>query len=326
MNYNAPSQHAPSARHTFSRGFPRRVLLSVVATYAAVCAFVWLFQENFIYFPTRVYDTTPADVGLKYEDVTITAADGTTLAAWYIPFASPKGTILFCHGNAGNISDRLATIHALDALGYNVLIFDYRGFGASSGRPDEKGTYLDAQAAWKYLTQTLGEHPGRVILFGRSLGGAVAIHLAASLSETAQPAREPSPPTRAADSTSSTPAVTTTAAPAPIPGALVVESTFTSLEDIGRLHYPFLPVNLLLTYRYDSIRKILAVSCPKLFYHGADDELIPSSNGERLFAAAAEPKRFVNTPGNHNNSGFMYSDEHTDILATFLADALRPPQ
>lgn len=271
------------------RSVSRRVgrWVAVVAlTYLGVCVFITLLQSRLIYFPTRDYPVTPADIGLEFEDLTLETSDGVAIAAWYVPRLDPKGSVIFCHGNAGNISDRLHSIKLLHGLGLNVLIFDYRGYGRSKGRPTEAGTYEDAVATWQYLVEMRGESPDRVVLFGRSLGGAVAIELARRHT----------------------------------PAALIVESTFTSLVDVGRLHYPLLPVRLLLTYRYDSLDKVSQIKCPKLFIHGRDDELIPIDNGRRLFAAAAEPKQFLETPGGHNEAGFTYSMEFTDRLAAFIAD------
>ena len=247
-----------------------------------------LLQARLIYFPTRDYDSTPADVGLPFEDLTLLAGDGVAIAAWYVPHPEARGSIIFCHGNAGNISDRLLTVTLLHQAGYNVLIFDYRGYGRSKGRPSEEGTYLDAQAAWRHLSETLAEPAERIAIVGRSLGGAVAIELARRHT----------------------------------PGALVVESTFTSLVDVGRLHYPWLPVRWLLRYRYDSIAKVGHLGCPKLFFHGEDDGLIPLDMGRRLYEAAAEPKRFIETPGGHNSSGFTHSPDYAKQLATFLNEAL----
>jgi fermentation-respiration switch protein FrsA (DUF1100 family) len=266
----------------------KRLAAIVLLTYLGVCVLVALLQSRLIYFPTRGYPVTPADVGLTFEDLTLTTNDGISIAAWYVPHPEAKGTILFCHGNAGNISDRLHSIKVLQAMGMNVLIFDYRGYGRSTGRPSERGTYEDADAAWRYLTETRGQPPDRIVPFGRSLGGAVAIDLAKHHA----------------------------------PAALVVESTFTNLVDVGRLHYPLLPVRLLLSYRYDSVDKVPLIACPKLFFHGEDDSLIPIENGRKLFDAAADPKQFVTTPGDHNESGFTYSTEFTNRLEAFLETVL----
>ncbi|MFQ5414329.1 MAG: alpha/beta hydrolase [Phycisphaerae bacterium] len=266
----------------------RRLFVIAGGTYVGVCVILGFLQSRLMYFPSRGYPQTPRDVGLAFDDVTLETSDGVAIAAWYVPAASPNGSIIFCHGNAGNMADRLGDCAVLSGLGYNVLMFDYRGYGRSEGKPDEHGTYHDAAAAWAYLAGRRREPAARIIIFGRSLGGAVAIELAT---------RHP-------------------------PAALVVESTFTSMEDIARLHYPFLPVRLLLTYRYDSIAKVGRIPCPKLFIHATDDELIPLANGRRLFDAAAAPKAFVETPGGHNTGGYASAAAYTDRLAAFLDAAL----
>ena len=268
-----------------------RLIVIAALTYVGVCVVLGLVQSKLIYFPTRDYAATPADVGLAFEDLTLRTRDGVAIAAWYIAHGEPRGSVIFFHGNAGNMSDRLPTIQALHRLGLSVLLVDYRGYGRSEGKPSEKGTYEDADAAWRYLVETRGESPDRTVLFGRSLGGAVAIELARRRN----------------------------------PAALVVESTFTNLLDIGRLHYPLLPVRLILTYRYDSLSKVPRITCPKLFIHGIDDTLIPFENGRRLYDAAAEPKQFLETPGGHNEGGFMYSPAFVERLHRFLAGVLPIP-
>ncbi len=271
----------------------RRLALIVPATYLVVCLAVAIFQKHLIYFPQPGCDATPADVGLAYEDVSLTTSDGVSLAAWYVPAgpADAKGpaaaSVIFCHGNAGNISNRLHTIQVLHNLGMSVLIFDYRGYGLSKGSPSESGTYADAEAAWAYLTGERAVPPKRIILMGRSLGGAVAIELASRHT----------------------------------PGALVVESTFTRLADVAGVHYPLLPSSLLTVHRYDSIDKVPTIDCPKLFLHGRDDQLIPPRLGRSLYEAAAEPKRFIETPGGHNAAGFTWSQEYTNKLADFVREA-----
>ena len=279
---------APSVRRR--PGYPRvrRIVLIALATYVTVSILVGLFQRHLIYFPTREYESLPTDVGLAYEEVALTTEDGVTLAAWYVSHERSKGTVLFFHGNAGNISHRLHTLKLLNSLGYSVLIPDYRGYGRSTGTPSETGLYRDADAAWRYLVETKAEQANGIALLGRSLGGAVAVELASRHA----------------------------------PAALVVESTFTSLIAVGKQHYPLLPVGLLLRERYDSISRIDKVNCPKLFLHGRDDELIPIALGRSLFDAASEPKRFIETPGGHNEAGFAYSSEYTRELGTFLDEAI----
>jgi len=289
---DGPTDPAPSTRVVLRRRV-RRILIAglttAVAVFAVVCVVVFSLQARLIYFPDRDYWTTPDEVGLAYEDLTLTTEDGVSITAWHVPHDQPKGTVLFCHGNAGNIADRVGTLKSFHYLGYNVLIFDYRGYGHSEGKPTETGTYRDAEAAWRYLTETRGESPAGIVLFGRSLGGAVAIDLANRIT----------------------------------PAALIAESTFTSVVDIGKRQFPFLPVGLLCKHRYESIGKVSRIACPKLFLHGTEDELVPFENGRRLFEAAAEPKDFIQTPGGHNQGGFEYSREHTDKLQQWLDRTIR---
>ena len=269
-----------------------RIVIIIAAVYVAVCVLVYIFQARMIYFPSREYECSPADVGLDYELVALATSDGLKLSAWYIAHDDAIGSAIFCHGNAGNISHRLATIKALNRrMKLNVLVFDYRGFGQSEGRPDEPGLYKDAQAAWDYLVTTKGESSDRVVLIGRSLGGAVAIDLAKRHE----------------------------------PAALLVESTFTSLIGVAKAHYGLLPVDLLLRHRYESIDKIGDLRCPKLFFHGLDDSLVPFQQGRELFEAAGEPKQFIETPGGHNDAGFLYNDEYLEKTRVFLESVLSKP-
>ena len=284
---SSPQAPAPKASKPHRRPLRRLsllVLATVVTGYVAICVFLFLIQDRLIYFPEKRYGMTPADVRLEYEEVTLTTDDGVTLTAWYVPHPSPKATFLICHGNGGNMSDFYQTLKTLHRLGYSALIFDYRGYGRSGGTPSEEGLYRDAEAAWRYLVETRGQPPQRIVLLGRSLGAAVAIELASRHS----------------------------------PAALITECAFTSLVDIGRQEYPLLPVSLLCTERYESIRKVPRVGCPKLFFHGAADEIIPLTNGRRLFEAAAEPKGFVQTGGGHNTAGFEYDRASVELLRDWL--------
>ncbi len=267
---------------------PRRLLIIIASTYLVVVMFVGLLQSKLIYFPSKVIEATPSDVGLAFQDVKLTTADGVAISAWFVPCDGADTTVLFFHGNAGNNSHRVAELKTLHYLGFNTLIVDYRGYGLSQGHPGERGTYLDADAAWKYLTETRRIPANRIVIFGESLGGAVAIDLASRVS----------------------------------PGALVAQSTFTSLADVGSIHYPLLPVGLILQHRYESINKVGRITCPKLFIHTTDDSLIPLSNGKRLFEAAAPPKEFMQTPGEHNSGGFMYTNEHAAQMKAFIENVV----
>lgn len=267
-----------------------RLLVLALGTYAGVLVLVAMFQTRLIYFPDREYQGTPAEVGLHFEEVTLAADDGIQIAAWYIPVDAAKGTVLIAHGNAGNLSNCLPTIAIFHRMGLNVLAFDYRGFGSSEGRPTELGTYRDAEAAWSHLVTTRREPPERIVLFGRSLGGAVMIELARR---------------RAA-------------------AALITESAFTSMADVGQWHYPLLPVRWMLRHRYESITKVPQVRCPKLFVHPRDDSIVPFAMGQALFEAAADPKELLEVPGDHNDGGFETSPAFVAKVRAFIESQLAP--
>jgi fermentation-respiration switch protein FrsA (DUF1100 family) len=246
--------------------------------YVAIMALVFIGQKRMVYFPVKEISITPLDIGLAFEDVSLTTEDGTAISAWFIPADNERGVLLFCHGNAGNISHRLDSIRIFHDLGLSVLIFDYRGYGNSKGSSTEKGTYADAEAAWNYLTRERQYSPGRIILFGRSLGGSVASMLATRYR----------------------------------PAALIIESGFTSVPDLGKKLYPFLPVRLLSRYDYNTLMNVQRTDVPKLFIHSPDDEIIPYEHGRKLFEAAAGPREFLQIRGDHNygflNSGSSYID------------------
>jgi fermentation-respiration switch protein FrsA (DUF1100 family) len=247
----------------------------------------WLgrrFERRQMYFPDRVLEFTPAEINLSYRDIYLSTPDRIRIHAWWIPAEEARGSLIFCHGNAGNISHRLESIRIFNELGLNVLIFDYRGYGKSKGSPAEKGTYLDAEAAYDYLVRQLQIPPEEIIVFGRSLGGAVAIELA----------REK----KAA--------------------GLICEATFTSAEEMGREIYPFLPVKLLISNKYDSISKVGTIPVPKLFVHSRQDELVPFVQGEKLFRAAAPPKEFLEIRGGHGDGFLETADRYRSFLNEFL--------
>jgi uncharacterized protein len=243
--------------------------------YLCFGAMLFFNQSRMVYFPENEIITTPGEIGLAYEDVRFRAEDAILLAGWFIKNEQDKGTILFCHGNAGNISHRLASIEIFHRLGYSIFIFDYRGYGESQGKPTEKGTYLDAEAAWKYLTQEKHLMPSDIIIFGRSLGGAVGAWLADKKN----------------------------------PAACILESVFTSAKDMASAIYPFMPASLICRFDYNTLKAVKKINAPLLIIHSPDDEIVPFSHGRRLFDAAREPKAFLKLSGDHN-SGFMISGMH----------------
>lgn len=264
------------------------LLNAVIAIVLGVVALnVWMYfaQPAMVFYPTRDLDATPSDWGLAYEDVDLRAPDGVHLHGWYVPRTGSKRVVLFLHGNAGNISHRGDSIAIFHRLGLNVLIVDYRGYGQSSGKPSEAGLYRDALTAWRYLTDTRGIDAGHIIVFGRSLGGAVAAELATQVR----------------------------------PGALILESTFESARSMARAAFPVLSHLIVLRYRFDTHSRIQRVRCPVLVVHSAEDEIIPYYMGQRIFEAANQPKEMLTLRGDHN-MGFIESQpEYERALGAFLA-------
>ncbi len=263
------------------------LLLTVIVIYIALVVFVYFTQSNMLYFPqlpSRDLGSTPDRHGLAYEEVKLVTTDGVSLHGWFLPVANPRATLLFFHGNAGNISHRIDSLQVFHDLGLEILIIDYRGYGQSEGEPSEKGTYLDAESAWRYLTEEKKIPPRRILIFGRSLGAAVASHLARN--HEAQ--------------------------------GLILESAFLSVPDIAATRYPFLPMRLLSRFHYDNRRNLHAITMPVLIAHSRDDELIPYEHGRELFAAAREPKQFLQLRGGHNNGYSVAGKDYIRGLDRFI--------
>ncbi|MBM3359236.1 MAG: alpha/beta hydrolase [Betaproteobacteria bacterium] len=262
------------------------LLVMLGIAYLAVVVLVYLFQTNLVYFPQigREVAITPKVHGLQHEAVTIATEDGEKLSAWWVPAETARGAVLIFHGNAGNISHRLDYLVMFHRLRYSSLIIDYRGYGTSTGSPSEAGTYRDAEAAWRWLTDTRKVAPRDIVLFGESLGGGVASWLAARVS----------------------------------PRALVLASSFTSVPDLGAQVYPFLPVRWMSRFSYDSIAALRAVKAPVLVAHSRDDDIVPFSHGRRLFEAASEPKSFLEMRGGHNDGFIFVRREWVAELGAFL--------
>jgi len=269
--------------------------LAVVVSigYGILLAAVYLFQSRLLYFPNIAGtdpDLNPSRFGLQYEDVYFASTDGVRLHGWFVPAPNPRGILLFLHGNAGNITHRLDSIALFHALDLSVFIFDYRGYGKSSGRPGERGTYDDAAAAWKYLTRDRQPGTDQIVVFGRSLGASIGAELATHVK----------------------------------PAGLIIESAFTSVADIAAELYRFLPVRALVRFRYDTKSHIAGISCPLLVIHSADDEIIAVQHGQRLFAEAPEPKDYLEIFGDHNSGFLLSGSSYTEGLNEFLASTLGP--
>ena len=269
-------------------------LLVVVAVLAAALGLLWRFQRRLLYFPTPGPVPPAASVLPGAEDVTFETADGLRLAGWFVP--APPGdpadrvgrarpAVLVCNGNGGDRSMRAPLAAALSRMGLAVLLFDYRGYGGNPGHPTEEGLAADARAALGYLAGRPEVDPERVIYFGESLGAAVALRLA-----TERP-----------------------------PAALVLRSPFASLAEIGRRHYPVLPVSLLLRDRYDSAALAGRLDAPLLVVAGGRDQIVPAGHSRRLFDAAPQPKRLVVLDGaGHNDDELLAGPRLLAELRTFL--------
>ena len=244
-----------------------------------------------IFYPTRELVVTPDQAGLPFENANIAVATNDTLHGWY--FNSPDSTkdqseqrvVLFCHGNGGNISHRLETAQFLQELGASLLMFDYRGYGQSSGQHSETNLHEDAFACYQWLIDEKGWRPEQIVLFGRSLGGAVVVELA-SKARTA---------------------------------GIIVESSFTSIGDMGSRMFPWLPVRYLLKYDFASIDKISNLNCPVLVTHSPDDSMIPFEMGRELYEAAGEKARFVELEGDHNDLSYFQIDEYRAAVRSIVS-------
>jgi fermentation-respiration switch protein FrsA (DUF1100 family) len=243
-----------------------------LALAGAVLLAAYLFQDRLVFFPLQGMAADPNQAGLEYEDARIETTDGLLLHGWYVPARQGRGTVLFCHGNAGNVSHRLETLEIIHGLGFSCLIFDYRGYGRSQGKPSERGLYDDVLAAGRWLRREKGVGARDLVLWGRSLGAAVAAYAAAKED----------------------------------PAALILESAFTSVPEMGKKLYPFLPVKLIARIGFETGEHVAKVSCPVLVIHSPDDEIVPFEMGRGVFEAAPEPKRFMEIFGSHN-TGFLNS-------------------
>ena len=252
------------------------MLLSIITllliAYLGLGLVLYVRQPALIFSPTKNVPYNPAEIGLEYEKVQLRTPDHLVLSGWYIPAKDAQFTLLLCHGNGGNIAYTLDSINIFNELGFNCLAFDYRGYGNSQGKPTEEGTYIDAQAAYDWLIKEKKLKPVDIIIFGRSLGGSIAAHLASNVEAK----------------------------------GLVIESCFTSYADIGQKFYPYMMVRPFARYGFKTIDYIKEVNCPILFIHSRNDEVVPFEFGLRLYAAANEPKEFIEIFGSHND-GFLYS-------------------
>jgi len=259
--------------------------LRLAVILCALGGLVLLFEKRFIYFPTRDHEVTPSALGLPHEDVWLVAEDGVRIHGWYLPVPEARWVTLVSHGNGGNISHRLDRALLMQRhVRSSVFLYDYRGYGASEGSPDEAGTYRDARAAYRWLVEQKHVETEEFVIFGESLGSAVALELALE-----RPA-----------------------------AALVLEAPFTSVPDVARRTI-LAPLAPFVRTRYESLARIPRLRMPLLVMQGDRDEVIPPALGRRLFDAAPEPKRYYAIPGaGHNDTYIVGGAAYWQALSDFL--------
>lgn len=268
--------------------------LVAIATYLAACLYLFSQQNRFIFFPSAVIETTPEFFNLRYQEIWLPVSTNSgkveKMHGWWIPATQPNSkVVLFLHGNGINIGANVAHTNRFHQMGFSVLLMDYRGYGRSEGSfPSEVGVYQDAATAWNYLVKERQVKPHQIVIYGHSLGGAIAIELALQQSDAA---------------------------------GLIVESSFTSIREIVDEQgiYRIFPVDLILHQRFDSMRKVRLLQTPVLFIHGTADLQVSSVMSQQLYAAAPEPKQLFLVPGaGHNNVAQVADSEYFQVVQKFL--------
>jgi fermentation-respiration switch protein FrsA (DUF1100 family) len=262
-----------------------KILIYVVVLVCFMIGYVKYVENTKIYFPLKEIVVNPGFINFEFENVYVETADNIKLNGWFIPADNAQYTILFFHGNGGNIADRLDKIMIFHEMGLNMFIIDYRGYGRSEGRPSEKGLYLDAGASYYYLIKERGIEPEQIILYGESLGGAVAINLASKVSV----------------------------------GAVISEGLFGSMRDAGRKLYPVLSL-FVISNKFNSLALVKEITVPKLFIHSKTDEIIPFSLGKKLYDAAIEPKQMVELEGGHNDAFLESKEKYVSEIKKFIEE------
>ena len=258
-------------------------VLSLFIAVALVVIYLRYIEKRSLFYPAREIEYLPGELGMDFEDVFFKTPDNLELNGWFVPTKDAAYTILFCHGNAGNISHRLEKLKFFQELGNNVFIFDFRGYGRSKGAPSEKGLYNDVQGAYNYLLSRKIA-PEQIIGYGESIGGAVIIDLVFQNRL----------------------------------GGLIIDSSISNAKDMVKIIYPFLPY-WVFSSRWDSVNKIRSITIPKLIIHSINDEIVPYKLGRKLFESAPEPKDFLQIRGGHNSC--FFESEH--ILKEKIADFLK---
>ena len=259
------------------------VLASVIVFAFVFVLYVRYLEKTSVFYPAKQLSRSPMDLGLEFDDVQLTTRDDVVVHGWFFKTPAAKSTLLFLHGNAGNIADRLEKIIFFKNIGLNVFIIDYRGYGNSTGKPSEEGMYTDAQAAYEYLTQRKDINAKNIVAYGESLGGVAVIDLAGKV---------------------------------PL-AAFIIDSSFTSAQDMAKVIYPFIP-SFLVSLKMDSAAKVRDLKMPKLFLHSKTDEIVPFALGWKLYEAAADPKEFVDIDGGHNDGFFASTGKFVSGIKDFL--------
>ena len=266
--------------------FINSVFVAAVIAIIVVSIFSMLFEEHLIYFPSKYPDGNYSLLSRNpfIQDCWFTTEDGIKLHAWFAKKDTAIATLIISHGNAGNLSHRLEIIRILYQTGFNIFMYDYRGYGRSGGEPSEDGLYRDGRAAFDHAVTIPGVDPKRIILWGTSLGGAVAVDVAVHRS----------------------------------PAGLILESTFSSAKDVAARAYPFLPARLIMRTKFNSIEKIERIHVPILFMHGNKDTIIPIDLGKKIFNAANEPKAFYEIDGaDHNDTYWVGGKRYIQHIREF---------
>lgn len=260
------------------------LMVMLLASLLIVNLFFYVVLPGMMFFPLSHIDATPKEWGLDYQDITLNLSEKEKLTAWYIPHPDANKTVLFFHGNGGNISHRAQSVLLFHQLKLNVFIIDYPGYGKSTGNASEHGLYNSANLAWDYLLTEKQLQEKNIIIFGRSLGGAVAIDLASRVNS----------------------------------GALIIESTFTSVRDMAGTLMPLLSKFIYLRYSFASIDKINNITSPLLVIHSKEDEMIPYEFGNKLFQQAITAKEFLEIQGSHNDGFIKSMPSYKNSLMQFL--------
>jgi len=286
-----PNQwETPPQRPETRRMIVLKFLLFAAIGYGVILLLAYLFHDRIIFPATRAIYRDPSAFGWAFEDVVV-PVNGYSTHGWFIPLENARGVALFSHGNAGNIADRLESIGLLRELGFSVLAYDYGGYGKSSGRASEQRCYADIRAMWRHLTETRGIPPEQILIFGRSLGGAVSAELAAEV----------------------------------IAAAVVLESTFLSTVDVARDAFPWLPARWFVRHHFENKHKVGRIKSPLLIIHSPDDRVIPYRHGTELFRLAAEPKQFLEIRGDHNEGFVLSAPAYLAGWESFLAPIMPKP-